>query len=65
MTPEEYRAALLRLGVSQVQAAVVFGVDERVARRWAKGDRPIPALVVKILRLMLDGKITIGDLAAD
>jgi hypothetical protein len=53
MTPEQFRFALIRLDLSQVGAASLFAVDERTARRWASGERPVPASVSIALRLML------------
>lgn len=53
MTPEQFRFALIRLDLSQVGAASLFAVDERTARRWASGERPVPVSVSIALRLML------------
>lgn len=36
MTGDEYRAAIARLGLSQVQAATFLGIGERTSRRWAQ-----------------------------
>lgn len=35
MTPEAYREALSRLGLTQVGAGIFFNVGERTSRRWA------------------------------
>lgn len=51
MTPEEYKAALAALDLSQVGAAKLLGVDERTSRRWALGERAIPGSVSLALRL--------------
>lgn len=53
MTPDSYRASLAGLGLSQVGAARLFGVDPRTSRRWAAGDLEIPKAVQIALKLML------------
>lgn len=52
MTPDDYRAALASLDLSQVGAARLFGVDPRTSRRWARGDLDVPKAVQIALRLM-------------
>jgi hypothetical protein len=61
MTPKQFSAALDRLGLSQLGAARLFGVDGRSARRWVAGERAVPETVAILLRLMLAGKITADD----
>jgi hypothetical protein len=61
MTANQFRAALSRLDLSQVGAAKLVGADPRTGRRWALGERPIPACVAILLRLLMAGKITIED----
>lgn len=56
MTPDELRAQLDRLGLSQSGAARYLEVDPRTMRRWAAGDIPIP----KAVELLL-GKLKPGD----
>lgn len=51
MTPEEYRAIIARLGLSQVAAGRFLGVDDRTSRRYAGGETLIPNPVAKLLRL--------------
>ena len=46
VTQAEFRAALVRLGLKPVEAARLLGVDERTARRWARGEREVPELLV-------------------
>ncbi len=53
MTPTQYQASLNRLGLSQVGAARLFGVDPRTSRRWVAGDLVIPRAVALALRLMV------------
>lgn len=51
MSPQEYRAALVTLGLSQSAAGQWFGAHEVTGRRWALRGPPGP--VVKLIRLML------------
>ena len=53
MTPDEYRAAIEKLGLSQVAAAKLLGVDKRTSRRWANGEREMPAPAVRFLRYLI------------
>lgn len=64
MTKNQFRAALDRLGLSQLGAARLFGADGRTARRWALGERSVPNSVAILLRLMLAGKIAQTDIEA-
>lgn len=49
MTPDELRAELARLGLSQARAGNVLGADGRTVRRWAAGAVPIPRAVALLL----------------
>lgn len=62
MTPNQFRAALDRIGLTQVGAAKLFGADPRTARRWALGEGDIPETVAILLRLAIKGKITLDDI---
>ena len=53
MTPDEYRATLERLGLSQVAAARLLGVDARTSRRWANGERDVPAPAIRFLQYLI------------
>jgi DNA-binding transcriptional regulator YiaG len=53
MTPDQYRAAIEKLGLSQVAAARLLGVDGRTSRRWANGERDVPAPAVRFLRYLI------------
>ena len=53
MTPQEYRAAITELRLTQVAAGRFLGVTPRHSRRWVAGDHPIPKSVDLLLRLML------------
>ena len=50
MTPTELRAFLSRLGLSQVGAAKVVGIDPRTMRRYLAGELPVPKWLPLALR---------------
>lgn len=52
MTPNQYRAALQRLGLSQAEAAEFLGLSVRTSHGYANGE-PIPKTVELVLKLML------------
>jgi hypothetical protein len=52
MTPDEYRELIATVGLTQNGGAAFFGYDDRTARRWASGARPIPISVAMVLLLM-------------
>ena len=54
MAPDEFRAAIAALGLSQVAAAEALEVDARTVRRWALGEREIPGPVRVALRCMAE-----------
>jgi len=54
MTPRQYRNALKRLGLNQVEAAKVLGVSAPTSRRYAAIDGEIPEPVSKLLRLWIE-----------
>jgi DNA-binding transcriptional regulator YiaG len=53
MTPDEYRAALDAIGLSQAGGARLLGVDERTSRRWACGERDVPPPAQRFLRYLI------------
>lgn len=53
MSPNEYRDALVQLGLSKVAAARLLGVDERTSRRWANGERDVPPPASRFLRYLI------------
>jgi hypothetical protein len=59
VTANQYRTALSRLGLSQVGAARLFGVNDVTSRRWAKDG--VSGTVAILLRLMVAGKVSIED----
>jgi len=42
MTADQFRSSLDRLGLSQLGAARMLGVNDRTVRRWALNERSIP-----------------------
>jgi hypothetical protein len=58
MTANQYKAAIDRLGLTQVGAARFLGVDERTSRRWIADERPVPEPVARFLRFMIAAKVT-------
>lgn len=63
MTPKEYRAALIAVGLAPNDASRFFQTDERTTRRWAAddNDRDVPRAVAVTLRLMLRYKLSPSD----
>jgi DNA-binding transcriptional regulator YiaG len=53
MSPQQFRDALRRLRLSQVQAARRLSVNERTVRRWVAGDSRIPESVALLLHTWL------------
>jgi hypothetical protein len=53
MTPNQYRTAIAKLGLSQRGAAAFLKIGERTSRRWALGESPIPEGYAMLLRLMV------------
>jgi hypothetical protein len=62
MTPNQYRAALARLELTQLRAARLFGVGERTARRWAETGPASTAAI--LLRAMVAGDLTVERVEA-
>lgn len=52
MTANEYRAAILALGLSQVKAGEALEISERTSRRYARDG--IPAYAINRIRRRLD-----------
>ncbi len=53
VTRQQLRAAIKRLGISQVEASRRLGVDPSTVRRWLSGARRIPEPVAILLRTWL------------
>lgn len=60
MTSTQYRKALEKLGLSQMAAARVLGVNGRTSQRWASGEQDIPKLVEIALTLMIENDVDPG-----
>jgi len=56
MTPDQFRAARLSLGMTQIQLAAEWGMTdngERTIRRWENGDRAVSKVTAYCIRLMV------------
>ncbi|ESX78464.1 helix-turn-helix domain-containing protein [Mesorhizobium sp. LSHC414A00] len=49
MTPAAFKATIERLGLSQLAAARLLGIDGRTCRRYIKGDLKIPQPLARLL----------------
>jgi plasmid maintenance system antidote protein VapI len=56
MTAKQLRAALKRLGLTQVAAANHLGVAPRTVRHWVGGTRGIPEPVAILVRVWLKAR---------
>lgn len=61
MTQKELKAALKALGLTQMGASRLFGVDGRTVRKWVAGDAPVPGSVALCLNLMIRYGVTPAD----
>jgi len=57
MTPAEFKSHRIGLGLSQSQAARVFGVSKRTITYWETDDdkRPVHGTAVKFMEWLLTG----------
>jgi len=56
MTPDQFRAARLSLGLTQIQLADEWGMTdngERTIRRWENGERAVSKVTAYAIRLMV------------
>lgn len=58
MTPQEYRATIAALGLTQVGAARFLGVNDRTSRRWIAGERAVDEPIARFLRYLIAAKIS-------
>ena len=58
MTAEQYRAALERLGFSQIRGGKWLGIAGRTSQNYANGATPIPEPTARLIRLVLKLKLT-------
>ena len=56
VTGHQLRAALKRLGISQMEASRRLGVDPSTVRRWLAGARRIPEPVAILMRTWLTAR---------
>jgi len=49
VTGAQFRAAIVRLGLSQLAAARLLGIDGRTCRRYIRGDLKIPPPLARLL----------------
>lgn len=54
MTANQFKAALAKVGLSQLGAARFFGLGDRTVRRLAAGEYLVPPAISYCLRLMID-----------
>ena len=62
MSSKAYRAAIKKLGLSQVRAARLFGYSDKHGQRLATGRAEVPPLLVHLITLMLRYDVEPGDL---
>ncbi|MBO0754273.1 MAG: hypothetical protein J2P54_00300 [Bradyrhizobiaceae bacterium] len=53
MTAHEYRKALAHLGLSQLAAARLLGVNPRTSRRWALGEQNVSETASRFLSFLI------------
>lgn len=53
MTGAEYQDAIDKIGISQVGAAKLFGVNEKTSRDWKADRYPPPRCVELLLKVMI------------
>lgn len=58
MTGADFRATIALLGLSQLGAARLLGVDGRTVRRWISGERDVPEPAARFLRYMIRAGVT-------
>ena len=61
MKGTELRETLNSLGLTQAEAARLFGFEQRSSRRWVSGKRDVPYFLVIMLRMMASGTIDADD----
>jgi DNA-binding transcriptional regulator YiaG len=64
VTPAELQDTMRRLGLSQIGAASLLRVNVRTVRRWQDGDVPVPFAVAVVLRMLVDGRLTLRDISS-
>jgi hypothetical protein len=54
MTPEQYKAAIKKLGLSQERAGEWLGIGKRTSQGYALGEYPVPEPVARHIETVLD-----------
>jgi hypothetical protein len=54
MTPQQFRDAIAKLGLSQERAGLWLGLSRRQGQRYATGEQKIPEPVAKFVRLVIN-----------
>jgi transcriptional regulator with XRE-family HTH domain len=65
MKGTDFRETLKSLGLTQAEAARLFGFEQRSSRRWVSGKRDVPYFLVIMLRMMVSGTIDPDDIGPD
>ena len=65
MTPEEFRASLALLGLTQQGFGRLAGISGRAVQLWAAGDRAIPGTVETLLGLLHERAVAPASLPPD
>lgn len=61
MTPDQYKSAIKKLGLSQERAGEWLGISPRTSQGYALGEYPVPEPTAKLLRLMIKLGLTPDD----
>jgi DNA-binding transcriptional regulator YiaG len=61
VSPDEYASAIEQLGLSQIAAAKLLGVDGRTSRRWISGERDVSEPAARFLRYLIATRKTGGQ----
>lgn len=62
MLPKELERLLKNLGLTQVRAANILGVDARTMRKWLSNQARIPHATAQYLRTIVKFKIPLHEL---
>jgi hypothetical protein len=61
LTPNQYRAAIAKLGLSQQRAGTWLGIGKRTSQGYALGEYPVPEPTAKLLRLVIRLKVPLDE----
>jgi hypothetical protein len=61
VTPNQYKAAIATLGLSQERAGDWLGISPRTSQGYALGEYPVPEPTAKLLRLVVRLKLKPED----